>query len=175
MNDDSPFLTFLKATIPLGGIRIKEVRGLLEKCRSKNKNKQNSNTIFARELAYIMECSDSGSEEDAKSILQLYLDSRSSSSSNSDSNNNTATHSLHLAVAYAQRNIKHSNVLWQMLVHYCVTTQNTIDSNAANTTTSLFGELLESASLYGADLSQIIKQIPKGMIIEGIKPKLVNA
>ena len=34
--------------------------------------------------------------------------------------------------------------------------------------------MLQSASSCGAELSQIIKQIPKGMIIKIIIPKLVN-
>merc|ERR1711862_382198 len=138
VNDcDSPFMNFLKAAIPLGGLRIIEVRRLIEERRKYLKDNtastSNNSKAFSHELAYIMECSDSGTIENAKSILQLYIDSSTS---------------LNLAVAYAERNHKYSKELWQTLVHHCIKKAQQ------------FGELLESAALYGANISEIIKQIP---------------
>ena len=110
---------------------------------------------FAIELAYVIEHFGQGSEEDnAKQILNLYL---------------KGSESLMLAVSYAQRNTAFSSQLWAILIDHCLTT-STQDEDG-----SLFGALLECAAQCGADLAHLVTQIPQGMQIEGLRPRLVAA
>ena len=71
-------------------------------------------------------------------------------------------------------------MLWDELVVYCLNAQ--IDDlspeggdneNAKNG--QLFGSLLEVAARSGADLAHLVKKIPTGMSIFGIRSKLVTA
>jgi len=103
--------------------------------------------LFARELAYLLECNGPPSEEVSKTVLSLYLDGASS---------------LPLAVAYAERNTQYSNILWTNLVSYSLNV-------------NIFGTLLEVAARYGANLAYLVSRIPKGLQVEGIRPKLVSA
>jgi hypothetical protein len=48
-------------------------------------------------------------------------------------------------------------------------------SGGAGADGSLFGSLLEAAALSGADLAHLVAQIPPGMGIEGLRPRLVAA
>lgn len=108
---------------------------------------------FAIELAYVIEHFGKGTEEDAKEILDLYLN---------------GAKSLMLAVSYAQRNADYSSELWKILIDYCLKDEDNKDG-------SLFGSLLECAALSGADLAHLVTQIPQGMNVEGLRPRLVAA
>jgi len=138
-------------------VRSEEVRQMLESHRSdKIKNSLISTTsLFARELAYVIERSNLSSEEDAKTIIQLHLE---------------GSKSLPLAVAYAERNTKYSSMLWDKLVKYCLTTKATSKDGS-----SLFQGLLKAAAQCGADLAHLVSQIPEGMNIDGLRPMLLAA
>ena len=111
--------------------------------------------MFAIELAFVIEEYGDGSEEDAKAILDLYLN---------------GANSIMLAASYAQRDTAHGSELWDTLIQFC------LDAGATNRDDgSLFGSLLESAALCGADLSLLVTRIPEGMNVEGLRPKLVAA
>jgi hypothetical protein len=112
------------------------------------------------------------SEEEARLILDLYL---------------KGCLNLMLAVSYAQRAQGHSSMLWETLIDYCLSKK---EAESASIKTayptpkkvgrsgadgSLFGSLLEAAALSGADLAHLVKQIPPGMAIEGLRPRLVSA
>jgi hypothetical protein len=145
-----------QAALPLGGIRPDEARRLLEAERKGNVQGVQSDVVqfphnFALELAYIFENFVKGSEEDAKQILDLYLN---------------GSESLMLAVSYAQRNTTYGSQLWTILIDHCLTSVQ--DG-------SLFGSLLECAAQCGADLGHLVTQIPQGMQIEGLRPRLVAA
>lgn len=140
----------------MGGIRPDEARRLLQAERTGNKQGLQSDVVqfphyFAIELAYVIEHFGKGSEENAKQILNLYLQ---------------GSKSLMLAVSYAQRNTSYSPQLWTILIEQCLQD----DENG-----SLFGSLLECAALCGADLAHLVTQIPQGMQIEGLRPRLVAA
>ena len=107
--------------------------------------------IYARELAFIIERFGSGDEEDSKKVLQIYL---------------LGAKDLFLAVAFAERNSKQSNMLWEILIKHCT---------EAEGQGALFGSLLEAAAHCGADLSTLVAKIPEGMAIEGLRPKLIAA
>ena len=164
-----------QAALPHGGIRSEDVRTRLEECRYGGtdgsedangalKKKIMYPNLFAHELAYVIERSSKGSEEDSLLILKLFLE---------------GVVSLPLAVEYAQRNLPHSSLLWDTLVTYCL---NFKDSSSRKTVKTkresdgkLFGSLLETAARSGADLANLVTKIPKGMKIEGIRFKLVAA
>ena len=74
--------------------------------------------------------------------------------------------SLPLAVSYAQRQKKFTTILWDHLISHCL-------KEASDGT--IYGELLEAAALKGADLSRLVERIPPGMVVEGLRPKLVAA
>jgi len=123
--------------------------------------------LFARELAYVIDRCGSGTEDDSRIILQLYLE---------------GAKSLPLAVAYAQRNKAHSKMLWDSLVSYCLDPkpQSTRkrkgkrkESISEKQDGHLFGALLEVAARSGADLAHLVGEIPKGMQIEGLRPRLI--
>lgn len=78
--------------------------------------------------------------------------------------------SLMLAVSYAQRNATYSSQLWKILIDHCL---NNADGDKKDG--SLFGSLLECAALSGADLAHLVTQIPQGMNVEGLRPRLVAA
>lgn len=66
---------------------------------------------------------------------------------------------------------QYSSVLWEVLLDYCLSnTERTNQKDGA-----LFGSLLEAAALSGADLANLVTQIPPGMAIEGLRPRLVAA
>ena len=168
----------MQAALPYGGTRPGDVRRMLEVCREGKGSKPTSNHansvasvrhphLFARELAYVIECCSTGTEEDVRNIVLLYLE---------------GARSLPLAVAYTQKNHMHSSMLWELLVSYCIKSKssNTETYNGNNEKAnaedgSLFGSLLEVAARCGADLSKLVLKIPKGMRIEGLRPKLVAA
>lgn len=141
---------------------------MLEERRSdKIKNGSSFSSLFARELAYVIERKSLGSEEDARTILKLHLE---------------GSLSLPLAVAYAERNVTYSTMLWDILVSHCLKTKSSsVDSSAAEgsllsaTDGSLFQSLLEAAAQCGADLAHLVSQIPEGMQIEGLRPMLLAA
>ena len=156
----TPLLSFLKATLPLGGVIPVDARRVLEIERRKDsesedddESKSNSadSPTFALELAYIIEKYSDETETEAMGILNLYL---------------KGAKSLPLAVSYAQRQKKFSARLWDKLISYCL-------EEASDGT--IYGELLEAAALKGADLSRLVKRIPPGMVVEGLRPKLVAA
>jgi vacuolar protein sorting-associated protein 41 len=158
----TPLLCFLKAALPLGGIRPMEVRRLLEAQREDSSDQFPHS--FAIELAYVIEYYGKDSEEDALTILDLYL---------------KGAKSVMLATSYSLRNAKHTVLLWNTLIQYCLegssanlpshTGQDTKDNG------TLFGSLLESAAVCGADLALLVTRIPQGMKIEGLRPRLVAA
>ena len=156
----TPLLSFLKAALPLGGVIPVDARRVLEIERRKDsesedddESKSNSadSPTFALELAYIIEKYSDETETEAMGILNLYL---------------KGAKSLPLAVSYAQRQKKFSVRLWDKLISYCL-------EEASDGT--IYGELLEAAALKGADLSRLVKRIPPGMVVEGLRPKLVAA
>jgi len=155
-------LTFLKAALPLGGVMPVDARRVLEIERRKDVEDDDedssrrdaaiaSSPIFALELAYIIETYSDETETEAMGILNLYL---------------KGAKSLPLAVSYAQRQKKFSAILWDHLISYCL-------KEASDGT--IYGELLEAAALKGADLSRLVERIPPGMVVEGLRPKLVAA
>ena len=174
MDMESPLISFLKVALPHGGVRSEEVRRMLEDLRSGGSGSLSSSSaqaagvldgnasvvkyphLYSSELAYVIERAGSDTEENAKYILSLYLE---------------GSKSLPLAVSYAERNTIHSELLWNDLISYCLksTSENSEPDGL------LFGSLLEVASRFGADLSNLVSKIPTGMRIEGIRPKLVSA
>lgn len=100
------------------------------------------------------------SEAEAWLILELYL---------------KGAMSLMLAVAYAQRVQHHSSTLWKILINHCLAGTTKLSKNRSSADGSLFGSLLEAAALSGADLANLVAQIPPGMAIEGLRPRLVAA
>jgi hypothetical protein len=143
--------------LQLGGIRPHEVGKTLEVER---KGGTGVSRTFALELAYIMENYGDDAEAGARVILQLYL---------------KGAMSLMLAVAYAQRVKEYSSALWETLINHCLSDTTKRLSGSAGADGSLFGSLLEAAALSGADLAHLVAQIPPGMAIEGLRPRLVAA
>ena len=164
---ESPLLQFLKAAMPHGGIRPSEIRKTFERCRHDIHSDDVENSIFnkplvfphlfAHELAFVMERSGTGNEEDSKKILILYLE---------------GVVSLPHAVEYIQRNPRMSTELWEFLISYCLTTS---DGSKKSSKGRVFGSLLEVSARSGADLATLVTKIPKKMKIEGVRSKLVNA
>lgn len=127
------------------------------------KRSPEKSSVFALELAYIMEHFGNDSSEDVSMVLELYL---------------KGVRSLVLAVSYAQRAGKHSLELWHTLIEHCLSPDVGSGSDAGGVTTensSLFGSLLEAAALSGADVALLVNQIPHGMAVEGLRPRLVAA
>jgi len=157
----TPLLTFLKAALPLGGVLPVDARRVLEIERSKDaedddddnepSKKGSSSPIFALELAYIVEKYSDETETEAMGILNLYL---------------KGAKSLPLAISYAQRQKKYTSALWDHLISHCL--KEASDG-------MIYGELLEAAALAGADLSRLVERIPPGMVVEGLRPRLVAA
>ena len=117
---------------------------------------------FALELAHIMEHYGNDSADDASLVLELYL---------------KGAQSLMLAVSFAQRAKKHSLKLWASLLEYCLAPDSKKEGAQpdGDDEGSLFGSLLEAAALSGADLASLVKQMPHGMAVEGLRPRLVAA
>lgn len=159
-NDDTPFMSFLRATLPHGGIQADDVR---EKLTTYRGNSVDS-PVFARELAFVIESFGKGTVDDAKEVLQLYV---------------RGEKNLYMAVAYAERDTKHSSILWDILVEYCTTADPSSSSDETNQNRgaqgALFGSLLEAAAHTGSDLATLVTRIPEGMSIEGLRPKLIAA
>lgn len=122
------------------------------------KERKGGARTFALELAYIMEHYGDDSEGEARLILDLYL---------------KGAQNLMLAVSYAQRAQEHSSKLWDILISHCLSSETGAVHNVIDG--SLFGSLLEAAALSGADLAHLVKQIPPGMSIHGLRPRLVAA
>jgi hypothetical protein len=161
---ESPLLQFLKAAMPHGGIRPSEIRKTFECCRYDIDSYDDETSLanrplkfphlFAHELAFVMERSGKGNEEDAKKILTLYLE---------------GVVSLPHAVEYIQRNPRMASELWEYLISYCL---NTKESGKKS---RVFGSLLEVSAQVSGNLSSIVARIPKKMKIQGVRKKLVNA
>ena len=142
------------------------MRKTLERCRSDSDrpdSKVKYPHLFAHELAFVIERSGSGSEDDAKEVLTLYLE---------------GVVSLPLAVEYVERHTSFSTILWEALISYCLNAK--IDEPSDNDNDDgrngqLFGSLLEVAARSGADLAHLVSKIPTGMSIHGIRSKLVTA
>ena len=107
------------------------------------------------ELAFVIEEYGDGTDDDADTVLDLYLN---------------GTQSVMMAASYAQRTTGHGARLWNNLIQYCLD-----EGQSKGGDGSLFGSLLESAALCGADLSLLVSRIPEGMNVEGLRPKLVAA
>jgi len=159
-NDDTPFMSFLRATLPHGGIQADDVREKLTTYRGGSVD----SPVFARELAFVIESFGKGTVDDAKEVLELYV---------------RGEKNLYMAVAYAERNTKHSSILWDILVEYCTTADPLSSSDETNQNRgaqgALFGSLLEAAAHTGSDLATLVTRIPEGMSIEGLRPKLIAA
>jgi hypothetical protein len=160
----TPLLLFLKAALPLGGIRPDEVRRLFEIKRSDGMDDiAEFPTSFALELAYVIEHYGDGSEEDSQQVLDLYL---------------KGAKSVTLAAAYAQRNKAHATILWETLIEHCTAgggPGESTDGEEGKADGTMFGSLLEAAALCGADVALLVSSIPEGMNIEGLRPRLVAA
>jgi vacuolar protein sorting-associated protein 41 len=109
------------------------------------------------ELAYILEHYGDESETEAHIVLNLYM---------------KGAKSMILAVSFAQRNKSYSSSLWKSLIRHCLDKESGKEKHLDG---SLFGALLEAAALSGADLAHLVTQIPPGMAIEGLRPRLVAA
>jgi hypothetical protein len=152
--------------LPLGGVRPVEARRLLEAQQSSKEittdeeTKEASNSeshTFSLELAYIIEHYSELDETEAKHILDLYLE---------------GANSIMLAVSFVQRHSEYSAVLWDKLIDYCLTHKAPGGNEKDG---MLFGSLLEAAALSGADLARLVKRIPPGMVVVGLRPRLVAA
>jgi vacuolar protein sorting-associated protein 41 len=157
----TPLLSFLKAILPLGAIGPAEVGKMIS---AERRGSAGVSHTLALELAYIMEAFGNESESDALLILELYI---------------RGAESIVLGVSFAQRTNSHAAKLWQTLVDHCLSS-NTADnhdkSNRSNHNMgTMFGSLLEAAALCGADLAHLVSQIPPGMQVEGLRPRLVSA
>lgn len=171
-SQSTPLLAFLKAALPVGGVLPVDARRALEIERTKSLNdtdviesrggdskrdaqsEDSSSPIFALELAYVIETYNEQTETEAMGILNLYL---------------RGIASVVLAVLYVQRQQRFSSVLWDTLTAFC---RKDGDSQSHG---MLYGELLEAAALSGADLARLVKDIPEGMNVEGLRPRLVAA
>ncbi len=153
IDSDSPFMSFLRATIPHGGVDAMNVRERLGSYRGGRAD----SPVFARELAFVIEKFGKGTLDEAKEVLNLYL---------------LGAKNLSMAVAFAERDTKHSKDLWEMLVEHCTISDPSSDASEKG---ALFGSLLEAAAHCGADLASLVSSIPEGMSIEGLRPKLIAA
>jgi len=120
---------------------------------------------FALELAYILEHYGEIQKDSARVILDLYL---------------SGCKNLMLAVSFAQRTRQFSPVLWEILIDHCLSTggkesDKEGSSGRQSVDGARFGSLLEAAALSGADLARLVSQIPPGMAVEGLRPRLVGA
>jgi vacuolar protein sorting-associated protein 41 len=167
--------TFMQVVLQLGGIQPMEIAKLLQAERSKGSNVAVLMRSFALELAYILENFGDDGADESKLILDLYLQ---------------GCRSLMLAVSYAQRTPSRSEQLWESLIDHCLSDKQAQQPSAARASDpgsfksqtksgkisgSLFGSLLEAAALSGADLAHLVQQIPPGMAVEGLRPRLVSA
>eukprot|EP00934_Nitzschia_sp_Nitz4_P003674 Nitzschia sp. Nitz4//scaffold11_size288233//2865//7314//NITZ4_000723-RA/size288233-processed-gene-0.132-mRNA-1//1//CDS//3329533921//3664//frame0 len=159
----TPLLSFLKAALPLGGISPIDARRELETIRSEDVDPNEGGGVdfvsssFALELAYIIEHYTDLNEAEAIAVLYMYL---------------KGTNSIMLGVAYAQRQREYSSMLWDKMIEFCLTPG---ESKVRASNGMLFGELLEAAALSGADLARTVSNIPPGMVVEGLRPRLVAA
>ena len=154
----------IKAALPLGGVRPADARRLLEAQRSSSEittddveDTKDDSHLFSLELAYIIEHFSELDETEAKHILDLYLG---------------GANSIMLAVSFVQRHKEYSSVLWDQLIDYCLTHKAQGENEKDG---MLFGSLLEAAAMSGADLARLVKRIPPGMVVEGLRPRLVAA
>jgi len=169
------FLTTLQKTLSNGGLGTDIVKKKLTRERAGfpedtvnkilDSREPQYPHLFARELAYTLEQTDPLTEDVAMSVLMLYLQ---------------GTTSLPLAVEFAQRCTSFSALLWERLVSFCLRPENIISESQGSeklmpTDGVLFGSLLEVAAIYGADVAFLVSQIPDGLQVEGIRPKLVAA
>ena len=169
----TPLLAFLRASLKLGGILPVDARRVLEIERSKssddniveeeeisrnsNENSTSSDTsspIFALELAYLIEYYSEQTQAEAMGILDLYL---------------RGIQSVVLAVFFVQRQKRFDSELWDALTSFC------INDEYSQSEGLLFGDLLEAGALAGADLARLVKKIPEGINVEGLRPRLVAA
>ncbi|KAL7543859.1 hypothetical protein ACHAXR_013228 [Thalassiosira sp. AJA248-18] len=155
-DDDTPFMAFLRAALPHGGVQADYVREQLGRYRGGDAD----SPVFARELAFVIEKFGKATIEDARQILQLYL---------------RGANNLYWAVAFAERCSQYSSMLWDTLVEHCTTPDPTRDTNQNGALGALFGSLLEAAAHTGSDLASLVSRIPEGMSIEGLRPKLIAA
>jgi hypothetical protein len=163
----------LQVVMQLGGIQPMEIAKLLQAERNKGGSSSIVSRSFALELAYILENFGNDGSDETSLILDLYLQ---------------GCRSLMLAVSYAQRTPARSQKLWESLIDYCLSekhqelpiqsfaqTRRKSSGKTSKVDGSLFGSLLEAAALSGADLAHLVQQIPPGMSIEGLRPRLVSA
>jgi hypothetical protein len=170
-SQSTPLLTFLKAALPLGGVLPMDARRVLEIERSKsskddetsrdgNKNDSasddHSSPVFALELAHLIEFYTEQTQAEAMGILNLYL---------------RGIQSVVLAVFFVQRQKRLTSELWDTLTRFCINDEYSQSASDG----MLFGDLLEAAALAGADLARLVKEIPEGINVEGLRPRLVAA
>jgi vacuolar protein sorting-associated protein 41 len=153
----TPLLSFIKVVLQLGTVGPIEVGKLLE---IERRGGAGISGTFAIELAYIMENYGNQNEDDALLIIELFL---------------KGAKSLMLAVSFAQRTKAHSSKLWEKLIEHCLLNSTLKKSGDGSFSGILFGSLLEAAALSGADLSHLVAQIPNGMQVEGLRPRLIAA
>lgn len=154
----TPLLAFLKVALQVGALSATEIA---KKIEIERKGGDGNSHTFALELAYIMEQFGTDEEDQALLILDLYL---------------KGVENLMLAVSFAQRSRQHSALLWRTMIKFCLESVEKYPNTKARIGEgSLFGTLLEAAALSGGDLGNLISQIPAGMAIEGLRPRLVAA
>jgi hypothetical protein len=129
---------------------------------AKTESSMETSRNFSLELAYIIEHYSEQTETEAMGILDLYLQ---------------GANSLMLAVSYAQRQRQYSSILWDKLISYCLSNNSKgfVGIGQDGQDGILFGALLEAAALSGADLARLVARIPPGMVVEGLRPRLVAA
>lgn len=128
-----------------------------EEDEAKEDNSPEISHSFALELAYIIENYSEQTKAEALGILDLYLE---------------GANSIMLAVAYAQRQRQYSSNLWDKVINHCLSNKKNVGKTQDG---FLFGALLEAAALSGADLARLVARIPPGMVVEGLRPRLVAA
>ena len=153
----TPLLSFLKVALQLGTVSAIDAAKSLE---IERRGGAGISHTFALELAHILENYGNKTESDAMLILELFLE---------------GTQSLMLAVSFAQRTKGHTTKLWEKLIAHSLLKSSIEKTSDGSFSGMLFGSLLEAAALSGADLSHLVAQIPKGMQVEGLRPRLIAA
>ena len=134
---DSPLLVYLRTMLKKGGVGVRadDARAQLSEVKS-----------LPRELGFVRERSEAG-EDDARGTVELYL---------------RECGSVFLAVQFAEAHAAYREVLWEVVVAYCLENEK-------------LGELLECAASIGSDLSTLVAKIPRGMEIDDLKGKLLGS
>lgn len=123
-------------------------------------NQKRTSSTFALEVAYIIEHYFDQTTGEAMAVLDLFLE---------------GVKSVMLGVSFAQRHRQYSSVLWEKLINHCLTSKLVTRTEDGTGGGMLFGSLLEAAAVSGADVARLVAKIPPGMVVEGLRHRLVAA